>query len=1159
MYPVQLKLFSLVQCKLFPIDQGNSRSSLQSKSILITNKKLVLFKIFFLTLFIFIFLILNYSFLFASELAEISSWMQFERITIEDGLSQSTGNCLLQDKLGFLWIGTEDGLNRYDGLRFRIYRPEQGNKNSLSDGYILCLHEDRRGNLWIGTLSGGLNLYDRRQDRFTSYFYKSETTTIPAEILPLSIQVIHEDNQGRLWLGTTSGLVLFEPLSETSQLFQHDPQNPLSLTHDSVLSLTEDKQGHLWIGTERGLNVLDLSSKEFKQSFLPEKSRRFFAQQTIRCLHFDSSGCLWIGTDENLSCYNLQTKEITSFSPQATDPSRLSFSYIRCLWEDESGILWIGTYGGGLHLFDRRQQRFYRIINRPEDSSSLPNNYINCIIQDRTGVIWIGTFGGGIAKYCEPIKKKFTHINQETRGGLAISANIVFAILEDSHGQLWVGTYGGGLDCLDREKRTKINYCHQPGNPYSLENNHIRCLLEDSSGFIWIGTYGGLERFNPRRKIFSHFRHDPNNPSSLGHNYIRALVEDDQSLLWVGTMGGGVDCYNPQKGVFHHFRHDPSDQASLSDNRVTSLLLDQEGYLWVGTSFGLNRLDRHSGHVVRFISDPGDAESLSNNRILCLYQDTKGRLWIGTYGGGLNLFNKKTNKFRAYHQKDGLPNDVIYGIVEDDQGRLWISTNQGLCCFDPNQITFRNYNASDGLQSNEFNSGAYFKNKKGEIFFGGVNGLNIFHPETMPLNQLPPPVVLTGMRILHQPISVPSDTSKKILQESIEVAKTLTLFPSHRVVTFEFAALDFVAPEKNKYAFKLEGFDEEWNYIGSQSSATYTNLPPGRYVFRVKAANNDYVWNEQGLSLKIWKKPSYWQTWWFKVILGLVVIWLGLVVHLIRTQAIREKKQQLERINVQLGEEIKSRKQAEKELKKLTNELEKRVEKRTRDLLEAKNRLEKEIIQREKISAALRHSLKEKEILLQEIHHRIKNNMQIVCSMLNLQMRNFNDQQIQEAFKISLGRLRTMALVHEELYQQKLFTAIDFNDYIARLVEYLKKIYSELENRIKTKLAIDKFYLDLTKAIPCALILNELLANCVKHAFPPEKRPKGLIEISMKKKENGKHELIIIDDGIGFHEKVDLEKTSSLGLRIIHNLVQQLEGEIKIDSGPQGTKVFISF
>lgn len=1169
MFPASGKLITCFLLKSFYGDPRKFNIVLKGRLIETprVRVKQVLFKSLKPTLFVFFFFMISCLSIFASELIEISPWMQFERLSIKDGLSQSSGNCLLQDKQGFLWIGTEDGLNRYDGIRFKVFRPQEGNDGSLSDGYILSLHEDRKGNIWIGTLSGGLNLYDRQHDKFIHYFYQpGQAFSLPPELFPLSVQVIHEDQQGHLWLGTSSGLVKFDPFKGDTKLFQHNPQFPSSLIHNSVLSLAEDKQGYLWIGTEKGLNVLDLSTGEINQFILNDQIYRLLANQAVRCLYIDSSECLWAGTDEFLACYNLKTREVNLFRPRPNDPFSLSSGYIRTICEDERGVFWIGTYGRGLNLYVRKQQKFYHILNRPDDESSLPNNYINYIMQDRTGVIWIGTFGGGIAKYCEPIKKKFIHINQETRGGLALSANIVFAILEDSRGQLWVGTYGGGLDCLDREKRIRINYRHQPGNPYSLGNNNIRCLLEDRAGFIWIGTYEGLERFDPRRRIFAHFRHDPQNPASLSHNYIRALLEDEQGFLWVGTMGGGVDRYDPRTGYFKHFRNDPSDPYTLSDDGVTSLLLDQDGYLWVGTSQGLNKLERNTGHVVRYIADPEDPESLSNNRILCLYQDTRGRLWIGTYGGGLNLFDEKSGKFRVYQQKDGLPNDVVYGIVEDDRGKLWISTNHGLCCFDPDKIEFRNYDVSDGLQSNEFNSQAVFKNKKGEIFFGGVNGLNIFNPEVMPFNRNPPPVVMTGLRVLYQPILVQTTYHQGVLSEAIEVARELTFSPHHRVVTFEFAALDFVAPEKNQYAFKLEGFDEDWRYVGTQSSATYTNLPPGRYSFRVKAANNDNVWNEEGLSLRIRMKPAYWQTWWFKVILGLMVIGLGLVVHFIRTQAIREKKRELERINLQLEEEVKSRKQAERELKELTNELEKRVIERTSDLIEAKNKLEeaknkleKEFIQREKISAELRHSLEEKEVLLQEIHHRIKNNMQIVSSMITLQMRNFKSEQVQEALKTCLSRLRTMALVHEKLYQQKLFTTIDFKDYTSGLIEDLRKIHYDQATRIKVKLKVDKLHLDITKAIPCGLILNELLTNCFKHAFPVAERPNGLIEVTIKKKKEGRYELIVADNGRGLRDKTCIEKPSSLGLRIVNSLVQQLEGKIRVDSGPQGTRVNIIF
>ncbi|TFG95251.1 MAG: hypothetical protein E4H13_13665, partial [Calditrichales bacterium] len=509
--------------------------------------------------------------------------------------------------------------------------------------------------------------------------------------------------------------------------------------------------------------------------------------------------------------------------------STLSYDQIRAIYEDSSGLIWIGTYGGGIDKVDRRKKLFYHYQNDPQNTNSL---------------------------------------NQ----------NIVWSILEDPDNILWIGTNGGGLNKFDRDKNRWWHFLNNPSDSHSLSHNIVRVITRDKKGQYWLGTHGGgVNLFDPRKETFLRIQNDPEDSGSLSHNQIRTIFEDRSGTIWIGTYGGGLNRLipDPEKGKvpkFQRYVYDPADPTSLSNNIVRVVYEDRRGTIWLGTEGGgLNRFDPLTEKFYSYKNDPGDQNSISSNHIFSILEDRTGNLWLSTWGGGLNKFDRENNRFIHYTRDNGLPSDAIYGILEDKQGNLWLSSNAGLTKFDPIDLTIRNYDVDDGLQSDEFNGGSFFRSIAGEMFFGGIYGFNTFYPDQIEDNTYIPPVIFTGIKKLNQPIA---------LNHPLTDQSEITFTHKDYVFSIEFAALDYTTPMKNKYAYKMEGLDENWVTTDAKRRfATYTTLPPGEYIFRVKGSNNDGLWNEQGTALKIIILPQVWQTWWFRAIIFLVIIFIVYLLY----------------------------------------------------------------------------------------------------------------------------------------------------------------------------------------------------------------------------------------------------------------------------------------
>lgn len=813
--------------------------------------------------FFFIFAIVNA--IFSPSLpAQRQEGTTFERITIEQGLSQNTVLAVLQDSRGFIWLGTEDGLNRFDGYTFKVYRHDPDDPGSLSNNFIRAIYEDTPGTIWIGTQGGGINRFDPKTGSFTRYTYKPSTPNCLSNNV---VWTIRGGPPGVVWIGTDNGLNRFDCKTETFTRWFHQEDNPNSLSNGKVKSICKDGTGGLWIGTlEGGLNRLVFNNPE-----TPDKKEGTFthyrhhpdipgslSHDKVYTVFVDSAGVLWVGTLNGLDKFDSRNGIFTNYAKKYSDRFNPN-GHINVLTGGDGGdasILWIGTYGGGLYRFEGKKEMFTRYKYNPGRPGSLSNNRIQSIYIDTTGILWVGTDSG--LNTLDKKKNKFGHWEMEPDRSNSISNNNIFSVYKDGEGIIWLGTEGG-LRRFDREN----NKCAPTKIDGSEMDKKIQAIHEDSTGILWLGTSeSGLYQIHREKGTFVHYKHVPANPGSLSDNRINVIHKDTTGILWIGTRTG-LNRFKPETGTFKCYRHLPGNAGSLSDDYVSVIHEDHSGVLWIGTANGLNRFHRKSDTFTHWKRNPGDRESLSNDSITAILEDKNGGLWIGTMGGGLNKFDKN-GTFKHYLERDGLPNDSISGILEDAEGDLWISTNKGVSKFDSKQETFKNYDVKDGLQSNEFNGGTCYKSADGEMFFGGINGFNAFYPNEIEDNPHVPPIVITAFQIMNESVEIGGDSP---LKQAINETKEITLSYRDYFFSFEFAALDFTNPAKNMYAFKMEGLDEEWIRTGAKRRfVTYTNLDPGEYVFRVKGSNNHGVWNNEGTSIKIIITPPLWKTLWFRIL-----------------------------------------------------------------------------------------------------------------------------------------------------------------------------------------------------------------------------------------------------------------------------------------------------
>jgi ligand-binding sensor domain-containing protein/signal transduction histidine kinase len=871
----------------------------------------------------------------------------FDRLTIEDGLSQGTVTSIVQDKTGFMWFGTYDGLNRYDGIKFKVFKNDGTDSTTLSHNSITSIFEDAKGNLWIGTMAGGLNLYNPDKENFTHFKHNpKDSTSLSNDIA----RYIHEDRRGNLWIGTWGGgLNLMDRTAGTFKHFIHETGNPNALSGNQVNFICEDRSGNLWIATSNGVCLFDTENKIFKTYNHNPRNKNSISHNDITCVFVDPKGFVWAGTwGEGLNKIDPLTGKVTRFHHNPDNPNSLSHNIVRFVYADAHGVVYVATWGGGISIYNPDKNNFTHIKNVKTDFKSLSGDFIYTLYKDKTGILWIGTDYHGVNKYDES-KQKFTHYKLDK-----ISTNSVTSIVRDKKGVFWLGTAGGGVVSFKHPESDFVNYRHQPHNPNSLVSNVVKSLYIDDN-YIWIATELGLNRLHPETGKIRLFKHDPPDSTSISFHNIWRLLVDSRGDLWVGTYSGGLNKLDRASGTFKHYKHNPDNTGSISNNFIWSVIEGKQGNIWIGTdNGGLNRLDPETEKFTSFKHDPQNPNSLSDNKVISIYQDQDGIFWIGT-PGGLNRFDPEENSFSVFRTENGLPSNSIQSILEDDNDNLWLTTNNGLSRFNKKQFTVQNFNESNGLQGNEFNVNSAFKDENGWMYIGGINGINVFHPDSIKRNPHIPNVVLTDFKLFNQEVPVGlAGQGKYSLEKSITVTDQIQLSYDQNVISFEFAGLNYSYSKNNRYAYMMEGFDEDWIYSGNRNFVTYTNLPAGlKYTFKVKASNNDGVWNNSGRSLAIYISPPFWMTWWFILSAMVLTFYLIFIIIRFRTKNIKEK-------NLILAAEISRRKTAEEQVKYQNSILERAVEKKT---LEMEALMEKMIRQERlatigQVSASIAHELR---------------------------------------------------------------------------------------------------------------------------------------------------------------------------------------------------------
>jgi len=801
--------------------------------------------------------------------------------------------------------------------------------------------------------------------------------------------------------------------------------------------------------------------------------------------------------------------------------------------EDSRGNLWVGTWFSGLYLFDYNTQTFINYVNSDSEITSLSGNRIVSLLEDQLGNLWVGTYGNGL-NFFDHQNLTFGHYKHSEDDPNSLSYDFVRSFLEEENGNLWVGTSGGGLNYFNLKNQSVKHYLHAGGNAGSISNNAIRCLLKDSQGNLWIGTnFGGLDVFDIKTQSFKHYRHDENDPSSISSNTIYSLVEDSKGNIWIGTSRGGLNRYDVQAQYFERFIPSDDDPSSLVNNTVWAILEDSKGNLWIGTWGGLELFDPQNRSFKHFNHSKENDSSLSHDFVKSIYEDSKGRLWVGTFAG-LNLFRPQSGSFKRYGKKEGLSNEVIYGILEDEAGKLWISTNSGINKFDPDTDTFTWFSTEDGLQGNEFSTGASHKGHSGKMYFGGSNGFNAFNPENIKENTYIPPVVLTEFLLFNKPLSV-NDTM--VLHQSINTIEEIKLNYDDFIFGFEFSALNYRQPEKNQFAYKLEGFEIDWTITDYKyRRAIYTNIPPGNYVFKVKASNDDGYWNQEGISVNVLILPPWWQTWW-AISLWVVLIAGSLIsFYLIRVSNLKRQHTLLE--------------------------------------LEVSSRTE-EIVSQNEILAELN---REKDGMISVVAHdlnsplhRIKGFMQLMPMVgeLNQEQKDYLDK-IDGIIKQGSQLIGNLLDVHAFEYKDaKLFTeTIALDEVISNWLESYKKEIARKEQKIHTIIKNKDLQITTSKEL-LLRILDNILTNAIKFS---EKGKNIFFEIW---NENKIIKFSIRDEGPGISEE-DQEKlfkkfqklsavptggesSNGLGMAIIKVLVNKLKGKVEVQSNlGQGTTMILT-
>ncbi|WP_229417410.1 two-component regulator propeller domain-containing protein [Massilia sp. Root418] len=812
--------------------------------------------------------------------------LRFEQLDVEDGLAQESVLAVAQDQQGFMWFGSQAGLSRYDGARIITYRNAVSDPRSLADNWVRVLHVDRSGRMWIGT-DGGLDRYEPLTQGFT-HFPPNE----PAKRGNGNrhVRAIVDDGKGGLWIGTSDGLQHFDPASGRYTYWHHDADLPGSLGSDQVNALARDAGGRLWVGTAAGLDLLEPGAQSFRHFKVEAAPDTRF--EAVLSLFADKDQTLWIGTMAGIEQWKLAAGAAAPQRRRLGEKEGLKPGVVTVIYQDVEGTLWAGSQTEGLFRWRPAEGRFVQYRHQVTDPHSLADNYVSALFRDRLGTMWVGTWYNGVSRV-DLGSGGFARLVHDAERPRSLSDNKVRAIVDAGGGKLWLGN-NDGLTLYDPIGAEGQVFRDPAPDFADVRDPQVISLWKDRNGSaLWVGGRNGLRRFDTATRRYQRVRAWPSDPD--GDN-VRNIVGDRSGALWVATRGG-LHHYDPKTGASHTYRHDPADSNSLADNVVRPILEDRRGALWVGTFNGLDLLDRQSGRFRHFHHNPKDPTSLSHDEVHYLYEDKQGVIWVGT-AGGLNRMEMAadgTVRFKRYQRKDGMADDAVAAILDDEQGNLWLSTNTGITRLTVQTGQMRNYAGADGTIEGAYFDGAALRAPDGTMYFGGFNGVTAFAPSEIRENSVAPTVAITDFQIFNKSVKAGQDGEASVLKSAIEHTAALTLREEDSVFSLEFAALHYAAPQRNRYAYQLLGFDHDWVVTdAAKRFATYTNLDPGRYVFRVKAANKDGIWNDNAATLEITILPPPWKTWWFRGGVALLLLGSAYGVYRVRMRQLRGQKTRLE-------------------------------------------------------------------------------------------------------------------------------------------------------------------------------------------------------------------------------------------------------------------------
>lgn len=1036
--------------------------------------------------------------------------LQFNHYSLDQGYYDGIVTSIYQDKYRYIWIGTADGLYRFDGYEFKEYRKNTDDPGALRGNVITDITEDQQGHLWVGTEGGGLSLLNRKADSFTHF---SHDPGDPNSIASNFISEILEDRKGNLWIGTDDqGLsVLKYDENKNDFYFQNFgpfADNSNTASYGEINDLFEDSRGNLWVGTDGGLVRIQYASlSKLVVSFFnhdPQKERSSLPDNVVFAIEEDPKGGLWIGTRGGLSRWDPVNGTFKNFLHNPADIKSLSNNAVRTLEIEDEERIWVGTQDG-LNLFNTNNFTSRRYHHHPGIANSVSEDFIMRLYKDQQGNTWVGTWGGALNRV-SPLSRQFTHFPHIPGNDQSLSSPVVRSITEDTKGRLWMAT-ANGLDCFDRDTQQYTHYTFDPDDPSTEAFTGIFSVYGDRSGHIWIGTSKGAFRMDPGTGQIGTFKHSPEDLNTLPRGSVWNIMEDSFGKVWMAIYGGGVACLDPASGQITKYKHDPFDTESLSENRAMIIYEARNKDIWVGTyEGGLTLLKRDEQgsviDIIRYQHDPADASSISSNVVWSILDTKDGNMWVGT-GNGLNRMNLTDATFKSYQESDGLINNFVFGLLSGQEKQLWLSTNRGLALFDPSLEVFQTYDARDGLQQNEFNKGAFWKGKRsGELFFGGVNGMVLIRNEVIEQSSYQPQVSINKMVIYE----TDNELNQGRVDYGIGFKDEIKLAHFENTLEFEFTALNFINEDKNKYSYRLKGLSNKWVNLGPNHVIRFGGLSPGKYTLEVRAANVNDIGSAKPAELDIIIQAPWWATWPAKVFYALAVVALLFGIYRF----------------------ILSKKLAERESERLREQ----DAFKTRLYTEITHEFRTPLTVISGMTDLIKGNNKSKELIKRNTH-----------SLLNLV------NQMLELRKLESGGL-TINYIQSDIVRFVRYVVEPFYDYAKKKQVQIHLFHSN-----------DEIWMDFDPEIMKRIITN-LVSNAIKY-----NKPDGKLDIqlsSIGSNDQSKLLLIVKDTGIGIadEQKEQIFKRfyqigssdnpkvqgTGLGLALVKEYVDALKGLIQLES-----------